>query len=116
MYNKVEILRYENITLNLVTGKGMKEVLIKILHFFGWAFWIEVVTTKPKCTYYFGPFLSEPEAIAAQSGYIEDLEVEGAQGIAVAIKRCKPSNLTIFDESGEASDRTKNPTFSGQAS
>lgn len=94
----------------------MKEVLIKILHFFGWAFWVEVVTAKPNCTYYFGPFLSEQEALAAKSGYIEDLEVEGAQGITATTKRCKPSNLTIFDESGEANDRTKSPTFSGQAS
>ena len=79
----------------------MKEVVIKILQFLGLAFWVEIVTDNPRCTYYFGPFVSEKEAIDAKSGYIEDLENEGAQGIVVKIKRCKPSNLTIFDEQGE---------------
>jgi len=79
----------------------MKEVVIKILQFLGLAFWVEIVTDNPRCTYYFGPFLSEKEASDAKSGYVEDLENEGAQGIVVKIKRCKPSNLTIFDEQGE---------------
>jgi hypothetical protein len=94
----------------------MKEVLIKILQFLGLAFWVEIVTDKPRCTYYFGPFVSEKEAYAAKGGYVEDLENEGTQGISVSIKRCKPANLTIFDELGEPSERKKIPTFSGQAS
>lgn len=94
----------------------MKEVLIKILQFLGLAFWVEIVTDKPRCTYYFGPFVSKKEAYAVKGGYVEDLENEGTQGISVSIKRCKPANLTIFDELGEPSERKKIPTFSGQAS
>jgi Domain of unknown function (DUF1816) len=92
-------------------------MLSKILEFLGLAFWVEIVTDNPKCTYYFGPFLSAKEAESAKSGYIEDLENEGAQGIAVTVKRCKPSNLTIFDEDlGESINGNFVPTLSGQLS
>lgn len=94
----------------------MKEVVIKILQFLGLAFWVEIITENPNCTYYFGPFVSDQEAYAAKDGYVEDLETEGAQGIVVNIKRCKPTNLTIFDESGEQHDRMAITTFSGQPS
>ncbi|NEQ20449.1 MAG: DUF1816 domain-containing protein [Microcoleus sp. SIO2G3] len=94
----------------------MKEVLIKILQFLGLAFWVEIVTDNPCCTYYFGPFFSNEEAQAAKNGYVEDLENEGAQGIVVSVKRCKPSKLTIFDELGEPSEREKISSFSGQPS
>lgn len=76
----------------------MKELLIAILNFFGLAFWVEIVTDTPRCTYYFGPFLHQEEAMAAKDGYIEDLQTEGSKGIIVNIKRFKPNNLTIFDE------------------
>ncbi|HBE16837.1 MAG TPA: hypothetical protein DDW51_04275, partial [Cyanobacteria bacterium UBA11367] len=56
-------------------------MLSKIVEFLGLAFWVEIVTDNPKCTYYFGPFLSAQEAETAKGGYIEDLENEGAQGI-----------------------------------
>jgi hypothetical protein len=94
----------------------MKEVLIKILHFMGLACWVEIVTDNPRCTYYFGPFVSEQEAHAAKSGYVEDLENEGAQGISVTVRRCKPTNLTIFDELGEQIELKTLPNFSGQPS
>lgn len=94
----------------------MKEVLIKILHLLGLAFWVEIVTDNPRCTYYFGPFLSEQEARAAQGGYIEDLENEAAKVVSLNIKRCKPTNLTIFDELGEQISRERKPTLSGQPS
>lgn len=76
----------------------MKELLIEILNFIGLAYWVEIVTDNPRCTYYFGPFLSSNAAEAATEGYLEDLKNEGAQGIKVATKRCKPNDLTIFDE------------------
>lgn len=79
----------------------MKELLIGSLDILGLAYWVEIVTEEPNCTYYFGPFLSQKGAKAAQDGYIEDLSNEAAQGIFVNIKRCKPSQLTIFDELGE---------------
>lgn len=76
-----------------------KELLVTLLNFFGWAWWVEITTRSPHCVYYFGPFLSEQEAIAAKVGYLEDLEEEGAQGITDAVKRCKPNQLTIaYDE------------------
>ena len=94
----------------------MKEVMLKILQFLGLAFWVEIVTDNPHCTYYFGPFFSIQEADEAKGGYVEDLENEGAQGIYVKVKRCKPTNLTIFDDLGEQTDRETRHTFSSQMS
>jgi Domain of unknown function (DUF1816) len=71
------------------------EVWTNILQVFGQAWWIEVFTTQPKCTYYFGPFAYIAEAKAAIQDYIEDLEGESASGIQTQIKRCKPADLTI---------------------
>ncbi len=62
------------------------------------AWWAEVQTVKPHCTYYFGPFETSSEVKAAYPGYIDDLDSEGAQGIVVVIKHCKPEVLTIYDE------------------
>ena len=86
----------------------MKEFLIGSPDILGLAYWIEIVTKEPNCTYYFGPFLSQKGANAAQYGYIEDLSNESAQGIDVTIKRCKPNQLTIFDELGEMSSVLSN--------
>jgi Domain of unknown function (DUF1816) len=77
----------------------MKEISINILTFLGLAWWVEIVTESPNCTYYFGPFASAREAKLAQHGYVEDLEQEGAKNIQVDVKRCKPERLTIFDDS-----------------
>lgn len=93
--------------------KELKELLINVLNFLGLAFWVEIGTSNPRCTYYFGPFMNPKEAKEAQAGYVEDLEKEGAQGIKVAIKRCKPTYLTIDDEMGKF-DREVMPAFSGQ--
>lgn len=60
--------------------------------------WVEIITTKPRCTYYFGPFQTHDEAKAAYPGYVEDLDGEGAQGITIVIKRCQPTELTICEE------------------
>ncbi|HEY9895703.1 MAG TPA: DUF1816 domain-containing protein [Candidatus Sericytochromatia bacterium] len=79
----------------------MNELLTNLLNLFGLAWWVEVITETPNCTYYFGPFLSAKDATAAQSGYVEDLEQEGAQGIKVALKRFKPTMLTVADDLGE---------------
>ena len=92
----------------------IKETLVNFLHGVGWAWWVEIVTQSPRCNYYFGPFLSSQEAEAAKAGYVEDLEQEGAQGITVHVKRCKPDNLTISDELGEKIDSQAKPVFSGQ--
>ena len=96
------------------TWNNLKEFLINLFHNFGFAWWVEVVTQNPRCTYYFGPFLSSIDAKAAIKGYVEDLEQEGAQGIVVNVKRCKPNALTIADDLGERIDRKVKPVFSGQ--
>jgi hypothetical protein len=79
----------------------MKEQLINILDIVGLAWWVEIVTDQPKCTYYFGPFISAKEAHEAKTGYFEDLQAEAAQGIKMVVKRCKPSQLTTCDDLGE---------------
>jgi Domain of unknown function (DUF1816) len=92
------------------------EIWTNTLDFLGQAWWVEVSTTQPKCTYYFGPFVDAKEAEKAISGYIEDLESESAQGIQVQIKRCKPERLTIDHDMGENSDRERVTVLSGQTS
>ncbi|PSF36801.1 hypothetical protein C7H19_12590 [Aphanothece hegewaldii CCALA 016] len=93
----------------------MKELLLKLLDIVGLAFWVEITTENPRCTYYFGPFLQKAEATAAQVGYVEDLQSEGAKNIKVSIKRCKPANLTIFDDREDSKKFSSVPTFSGQS-
>lgn len=92
----------------------VKENLTNFFHSLGWAWWVEIVTQNPRCTYYFGPFLSSKEADAAKAGYVEDLEQEGAQGIVVQIRRCKPNNLTISEDLGDRVEHQVKPVFSGQ--
>ncbi len=60
------------------------------------AWWVKIDTAQPLCTYYFGPFVSTKEAELAQSGYVEDLEQEEAQGISIQIEWCQPNELTLF--------------------
>lgn len=61
-------------------------------------YWAEITTQYPHCIYYFGPFQTFVEAKAASPGYVDDLSSEGALGIKVVVKRCRPDVLTIFDE------------------
>jgi hypothetical protein len=75
----------------------MKEVLLSALERIGMAWWVEITTSTPRCTYYFGPFLSSDEANAHQPGFLEDLHTEGAQDIHAQIKRCRPVQLTVAD-------------------
>lgn len=62
------------------------------------AWWVEIKTTKPQCTYYFGPFDNEKEAHLFHYGYVEDLIEEKAHGISVEIKRLQPQTLTIEED------------------
>ncbi|NEP57095.1 MAG: DUF1816 domain-containing protein [Symploca sp. SIO2G7] len=97
---------------NLFTNT--KEIFTNVFHFLGLAYWVEIVTDNPQCTYYFGPFLSSQEADEAKAGYIEDLEGESAKIISVEVQRCQPNNLTICDELIEVAQPEIQPTFSGQ--
>jgi hypothetical protein len=92
----------------------MQEPLINLLNLVGLAWWIEVTTETPRCTYYFGPFTGYKEAVASKAGYLEDLAQEGAQGINVVIKRCKPDKLTVSDDMGEFNGQRIVRTLSGQ--
>lgn len=92
----------------------MKTLVTQIVDFLGLAYWAEITTDTPRCTYYFGPFLSKQEAISAQNGYVEDLMGEEAQGIKVLIKRCKPKQLTIFDEGNNSIEFKPVPAFGTQ--
>ncbi|NJO80047.1 MAG: DUF1816 domain-containing protein [Cyanobacteria bacterium RM1_2_2] len=91
----------------------MNELWLSTLEFLGLAWWIEVKTESPSCTYFFGPYGSAREAEAAQAGFIEDLEQEGARNIQAEVKRCRPTQLTIFDER-EVKSASVTPVFSGQ--
>jgi Domain of unknown function (DUF1816) len=77
---------------------NVKDMFTVLLEQVGVAVWVEVVTESPRCTYYFGPFSSFPEAEAAVAGYKEDLEAEGAVVVGLVTRRCKPESLTIYDE------------------
>jgi hypothetical protein len=79
------------------------------------AWWVEIKTSQPACTYYFGPFDSEVEAGMAKGGYIEDLEQEGAQNIQTSVRLCSdPDPLTITDEWDTPVSGFSTPAFSGQ--
>ena len=75
----------------------LKEMFTSCLEWLGLAWWIEVVTLYPRCTYYFGPFISVREAQNAQTGYIEDLSQESAKIISVKLERGQPKSLTICE-------------------
>ncbi|NJL84184.1 MAG: DUF1816 domain-containing protein [Chloroflexaceae bacterium] len=60
--------------------------------------WLKIVTARPSCTYYFGPFASAGEAKRFQAGYLEDLQEEGAIAISVTVERGRPKELTIEEE------------------
>lgn len=65
--------------------------------------WVKIVTHKPRCLYYFGPFESQQEAKENQAYYLEDLQKEGAIGITINIEHCNPLYLTIDEEDSEVS-------------
>lgn len=85
----------------------MKDLSARLMNSLGLAYWVEITTQVPRCIYYFGPFALQNSAKAAIAGYVEDLEAEGAQGIAVQVTRCKPDNLTVFDESEEVAQSNR---------
>jgi Domain of unknown function (DUF1816) len=78
--------------------KEIKETFIDLCHTVGLAWWVEIKTSNPNCTYYFGPFLKYSEAQATEGGYMEDLKQEGAQIISVRSKRCKPPKITLSED------------------
>ncbi|MEM9004620.1 MAG: DUF1816 domain-containing protein [Cyanobacteria bacterium P01_F01_bin.86] len=81
----------------------------------GKAWWVEVKTGTPACTYYFGPFEVEGEAETAKKGYVEDLELEGAQQVQATVLYCKrPQSLTVYDVNADDSAPKAEPALSGR--
>lgn len=80
------------------------------------AWWIEVKTQEPACTYYFGPFDASEEANKATQGYVEDLENEGAKQVQATVLHCKrPAQLTVYaEEQANAAAPKPEPVLSGQ--
>lgn len=79
--------------------------------------WLEVKTSEPACTYYFGPFDIEQEAQLQQPGYIDDLQQEGSKVLsAKAISlSTPPQQLTVYEESMDDQAPDSTPVFSGQS-
>lgn len=84
--------------LEIMFSTEIEERLASRLEPFGLAYWLEVVTDKPDCIYYFGPFATSRKARQSQPGYLEDLEQEGAHVLLTKIQRCRPKSLTIFQD------------------
>ena len=76
-------------------ASDMSSRIAEVFQVLGLAWWVEVTTHQPQCTYYFGPFVSAKEAHTAIPGYVQDLEAEHAQEIVTKVKRCKPKQLTM---------------------
>ncbi|BAZ42109.1 hypothetical protein NIES4101_80770 [Calothrix sp. NIES-4101] len=74
----------------------LKDIIISVTKRQDW--WVEISTAQPNCIYYFGPFPQHQEAEIMSSGYVEDLQAEGAREIKTIIKRCHPDQITICEE------------------
>ncbi len=93
--------------------ENTEEFFASYLEMMGKAWWVEIITKKPDCTYYFGPFASHREAQLSQLGYLEDLEQERPKLIAIEIKQCQPKELTIFEDKWtKKTDRNISPNLS----
>jgi Domain of unknown function (DUF1816) len=89
---------------------NIQNIWSSLLHQIGRAWLVKITTESPHCCYYFGPFASKIAADRAQTGYIEDLESELAQGIQVSIERYRPIELTIdYELAGGGTDLQLNP-------
>ncbi len=91
-----------HLTLNNKLSTKILNLWTDILNACRQAWWIEILTAQPNCTYYFGPFAGAWEAEVASKGFVEDLEGEFAQGIKIKIDRhSQPDLLTIEHDSIE---------------
>ncbi|MGB7085182.1 MAG: DUF1816 domain-containing protein [Phormidesmis sp.] len=74
----------------------MKNFFSSLFGFLSTPWWVKITTTEPQCIYYFGPFDNETAAIQAKPGYVEDLQMEGAQQIQTSLENIpEPQELTI---------------------
>jgi hypothetical protein len=85
-----------NLTLHNKMATQTFDIWSNPINSYRQAWWVEIFTEQPKCTYYFGPFAGALEAKIATKGFVEDLESEFAQGIKTKIDRhSQPASLTI---------------------
>lgn len=89
-----EMRRINRMGGTIVSIRPLNEVNGKVNAGLPW--WVEILTAKPRCIYYFGPFDTAREAESYQTGYFDDLQEEGAEGITIQVKQCQPTDLTIF--------------------
>lgn len=75
-----------------------ENITVSLLEQLRLAWWLEVVTNNPYCTYYFGLFITESAAKVCQFGYIEDIAQEGAEISSVEVKRFQPKVLTVIND------------------
>ncbi len=87
--------------VNEGSSSGLSGQVADIYNRLGIAWWVEIKTSIPECVYYFGPFVTSAEANRAMPGYISDLEQEQAQGIESAVRRMKPTQLTIDSDTSD---------------
>ncbi|MEN9213613.1 MAG: DUF1816 domain-containing protein [Gloeomargarita sp. DG02_4_bins_56] len=88
---------------------SFRELFTSVLERLGLAWWVKIRTTRPPCLYYFGPFATREEALAAQPGYLEDLLAEQAEDITWEICQTRPQALTVEDPELQAP-----PSVNGQ--
>ncbi len=60
----------------------------------GW--WLEIVTAKPLCLYYFGAFMTHQEAASQQAGFVEDLLQENALILSVNLQFLQPNQIILI--------------------
>jgi hypothetical protein len=77
----------------------MKHLFLNVAQLGKGNWWVEIITNQPFCIYYFGPFVSFQEADVLRPTYVEDLLQEGVGTLQVLVKRCQPTQLTVFDDS-----------------
>lgn len=87
----------------------MKQLFLNLTQLGKGDWWVEIITHQPTCIYYFGPFIQFQEADAMQPAYIEDLLQEGSDIIQVLVKRCQPTQLTVFNEANELCNKADMP-------
>lgn len=99
----------------------MANLLKKLVGFFSGSsdqtWWLEIKTADPACTYYFGPFDIEQEALLKKTGYLDDLQQEGSKVLsanAIALSS-PPQQLTVYEEGMDDQSPDPTPAFSGQS-
>ena len=64
----------------------------------GLAWWAEIETEQPSCTYWFGPFITKRNLKENISSFIKDLSDEGSKNIKHSFVRCKKDEpLTVVN-------------------